>query len=149
MRLAKETADFIKKNKDQPFFAFLSFYAVNGPIQTSHDKWHKYQEKALSQGVKETGFKMERKLPIRQNQDNPIYSGLVETMDEAVGVVLKTLEDLNLDDNTIVVFTSDNGGVASGDSFSTSNLPLRGGKGYQWEAGIRAVSYTHLRAHET
>jgi len=149
MRLAKETADFIKKNKDQLFFAFLSFYAVHGPIQTSHDKWHKYQEKALSQGVKETGFKMERKLPIRQNQDNPIYSGLVETMDEAVGVVLKTLEDLNLDDNTIVVFTSDNGGVASGDSFSTSNLPLRGGKGYQWEAGIREPYFIYVPGQNT
>jgi arylsulfatase A-like enzyme len=80
---------------------------------------------------------MERVLPIRQVQDNPIYGGLVETMDDAVGVVLKALKDNGLDENTIVVFTSDNGGVASGDNYSTSNLPLRGGKGYQWEGGIR------------
>jgi arylsulfatase A-like enzyme len=52
-------------------------------------------------------------------------------------VVLNALKDAGLEDNTIVVFTSDNGGVASGDAFSTSNLPLRGGKGYQWEGGIR------------
>lgn len=58
-------------------------------------------------------------------------------MDDAVGIVLTALEDLGLDDNTIVVFTSDNGGVASGDAFATSNNPLRGGKGYQYEGGIR------------
>jgi arylsulfatase A-like enzyme len=144
MRLAKETADFIKQNKDQPFFAFLSFYAVHGPIQTTQDKWNKYRDKAYAQGLKESGFIMERKLPIRQTQDNPIYGGLVESMDDAVGVVLNALEDLNLDDNTIVVFTSDNGGVASGDSFSTSNLPLRGGKGYQWEAGIREPYFIYV-----
>ncbi|MEM9261596.1 MAG: sulfatase-like hydrolase/transferase, partial [Bacteroidota bacterium] len=54
-----------------------------------------------------------------------------------VGIVLKTLDSLGLAENTIVVFTTDNGGVASGDSYATSNLPLRGGKGYQWEGGIR------------
>jgi arylsulfatase A-like enzyme len=58
-------------------------------------------------------------------------------MDDAVGLVLKALKDNGLDENTIVVFTSDNGGVASGDHYATSNLPLRGGKGYQWEGGIR------------
>jgi len=70
-------------------------------------------------------------------QDNPIYGGLVEAMDDAVGRVLNSLEELGLDENTIVIFTSDNGGVAAGDAFATSNLPLRGGKGYQFEGGIR------------
>jgi arylsulfatase A-like enzyme len=137
MRLANETANFIKGNKNKPFFAFLSFYAVHGPIQTTQEKWHKYRQKAIDSGIAESGYKMERVLPIRQTQDNPIYAGLVEGMDDAVGIVLKTLKDAGLDDNTIVIFTSDNGGVASGDAFSTSNLPLRGGKGYQWEGGIR------------
>jgi arylsulfatase A-like enzyme len=76
-------------------------------------------------------------LPIRKTQDNPIYAGLVESMDVAVGVVLASLKELGLDKNTIVVFTSDNGGVVAGDSYSTSNLPLRAGKGYQYEGGIR------------
>ncbi|MBM1107215.1 sulfatase [Aurantibacter crassamenti] len=137
MRLAKETASFIEKNKDTTFFAMLSFYAVHGPIQTTKEKWAKYQQKAVDAGLDKTGYIMERNLPIRQVQDNPIYAGLVEQMDDAVGLVLKTLDALGLDKNTIVVFTSDNGGVASGDSFSTANLPLRGGKGYQWEGGIR------------
>ncbi|WP_027136586.1 sulfatase [Gaetbulibacter saemankumensis] len=137
MRLAQETADFITENKDEPFFAYLSFYAVHAPIQTTEQKWKKYRDKADEQGIADVGFEMERVLPIRVKQDNPLYAGLVETMDDAVGLVLNRLKELGLDDNTIVVFTSDNGGVASGDAFSTSNLPLRGGKGYQWEGGIR------------
>ncbi|MGC1204992.1 MAG: sulfatase [Flavobacteriaceae bacterium] len=137
MRLAGETVNFIKRNKDKPFFAFLSFYAVHGPIQTTETKWKKYRNKTEAQGIKENGFAMERKLPIRQTQDNPIYGGLVESMDDAVGHVLNELKTLELDKNTIVIFTSDNGGVSSGDNFSTSNLPFRGGKGYQWEGGIR------------
>jgi len=137
MRLAKETVNFIKDHKEENFFAFLSFYAVHAPIQTTQQKWEKYREKAVAQGVANNGYAMERVLPIRQEQDNPIYTGLVESMDDAVGEVLNSLKELGLDKNTIVVFTSDNGGVASGDNFSTANLPLRGGKGYQWEGGIR------------
>ena len=97
MRLAKETANFINKHKDTTFFAFLSFYAVHAPIQTTEAKWKKYRDKADSMGIAETGYKMERVLPIRQVQDNPIYGGLVETMDDAVGVVLKALKDNGLD----------------------------------------------------
>jgi len=76
-------------------------------------------------------------MPIRTQQDNPVYAGLIEHMDDAVGQVLDKLEELGLAENTIVVFTSDNGGVSSGDNFSTNLDPLRGGKGYQWEGGIR------------
>jgi len=137
MRLAQETVQFIKQNQSSPFFAFLSFYAVHGPIETTQDKWMRYKNKALEQEKHENGFKMERKLPIRVVQDNPIYGGLVESLDDAVGMVLDALKENHLEKNTIVIFTSDNGGVASGDSYSTSNLPLRGGKGYQWEGGIR------------
>ncbi|WP_343329641.1 sulfatase [Polaribacter staleyi] len=137
MRLAKETVNFMKDNKDKRFFAYLSFYAVHGPIQTSKDKWEKYRKKAEKNGIAEHSFKMKKFLPMRETQDNPIYGGLVESMDDAVGAVLKGLEDLGLAENTIVVFTSDNGGVSAGDSYSTSNLPLRGGKGYQYEGGIK------------
>lgn len=137
MRLAKETADFIEQHKDSTFFAFLSFYAVHAPIQTTEEKWNKYRNKADSLGIADKGYAMERVLPIRQVQDNPIYAGLVETMDDAVGLVLEALEVSGIADNTIVVFTSDNGGVASGDNYATSNLPLRGGKGYQWEGGLK------------
>jgi arylsulfatase A-like enzyme len=137
MRLAQETANFIKAHKDTSFFAFLSFYAVHSPIQTTREKWAKYRQKAEESGIAEKGFEMGHFLPIRQVQDNPVYAGLVETMDDAVGVVLNTLDELGIADNTIVIFTSDNGGVAAGDAYSTSNKPLRAGKGYQFEGGIR------------
>lgn len=137
MRLAKETSAFIEAHTDQPFFAYLSFYAVHGPLQTTEEKWKKYRDKAEKNGIVPSGYAMEKVLPIRQVQDNPIYAGLVESMDDAVGEVLNTLKRLNLEENTLIIFTSDNGGVASGDAFSTANLPLRGGKGYQWEGGIR------------
>jgi len=137
MRLAKETVSFLQENKDTSFFAYLSFYAVHGPIQTTQEKWAKYRQKAEEMGIAETGFEMGRFLPIRQVQDNPVYAGLVEAMDDAVGLVLDALEEMELDENTIIIFTSDNGGVAAGDAFATSNLPLRAGKGYQFEGGIR------------
>ncbi|MEL6923033.1 MAG: sulfatase [Bacteroidota bacterium] len=137
MRLAKETASFMQEHRDTSFFAFLSFYAVHAPIQTTQAKWKKYRDKAAAMGIEEKGFEMGRYLPIRQHQDNPVYAGLVEAMDDAVGHVLARLDSLGLADNTIVIFTSDNGGVAAGDNFATSNLPLRAGKGYQFEGGIR------------
>lgn len=76
-------------------------------------------------------------MPVRQCQDNPVYAGLIKQMDDAVGVVWNEVKRLGLDKNTLIIFTSDNGGVTSGDSYSTSLLPLRGGKGRQWEGGIR------------
>ncbi|MDO6739326.1 sulfatase [Wenyingzhuangia sp. 2_MG-2023] len=140
-RLAKETVKFIEENDPNktgtPFLAYLSFYAVHAPIQTSKEKWTKYRNKAIAQGIAEKGYSMDKYMPIRQVQDNPIYAGLIEQMDDAVGEVLSALDALGLDKNTVVVFTSDNGGVAAGDNFSTSNKPLRAGKGYQFEGGIR------------
>lgn len=144
MRLGEETARFITENKDSVFFAYLSFYAVHSPIETTKAKWEKYQSKAKTMGIDSNGFEMERVLPIRVNQDNPVYAGLLEAMDDAVGLVLNALKKSGLEENTIVIFTSDNGGVASGDAFSTSNLPLRGGKGYQWEGGIREPYFVYV-----
>jgi len=137
LRLGRETADFIHSYQDESFFAFLSFYSVHSPIQTTRERWKRYRDKAAESGLADERFLVDRTLPVRQVQDCPIYAGMIETMDEAVGLVLKALDDLNLRDNTYVVFTSDNGGVSSGDAYSTSNLPLRGGKGRQWEGGIR------------
>lgn len=131
MRLAKETVDFMKTSKNKPFLAYLSFYAVHGPIETTKEKWEKYRNKAENMGIAKIGFEEGDLLPMRKYQDNPVYGGLVETMDDAIGLVLKGLKDHGLDKNTIVIFTSDNGGVVSGDNYSTNCLPLKGGKGYQ------------------
>jgi len=144
MRLAKETSNFIEKNKDTVFLAYLSFYAVHSPIQTTEVKWTKYRNKAEEMGISEKGFEMERVLPARKQQDNPVYAGLIEQVDDAIGSVMKTLKKNRLDKNTIVIFTSDNGGVTSGDNYSTYQPSLRGGKGYQWEGGIRVPYFIYV-----
>jgi len=141
LRLGRETADFIEAHKDKPFLAYLSFYTVHGPIQTTPELWKKYQKKATASDLAKERFLFDRRLSVRQVQDCPIYAGMIETMDDAVGMVLKKLDQLGIADNTIVCFTSDNGGVSSGDAYSTSNTPLRGGKGRQWEGGIREPFY--------
>ena len=141
IRLGRETAEFIETHADEPFLAYLSFYSVHGPIETSQDRWRKYREKAQQGEMPQQRFVFDRNLPVRQVQDCPIYAGMIEAMDDGVQLVLDALERNGLAENTIVCFTSDNGGVSSGDSYSTSNLPLRGGKGRQWEGGIREPFY--------
>ena len=139
MRLGMETVEFMKdrKKKNEPFFAYLSFYAVHAPIETTHENWEYFRNKADSMGIAPKGFAVDRTLPVRQTQDNPVYAGLIKQMDDAIGYVLDYIEKSGLDKNTLIIFTSDNGGVTSGDHYSTSLLPLRGGKGRQWEGGIR------------
>lgn len=141
IRLGRETAEFIEANRYKPFLAYLSFYSVHAPIQTSPALWKKYRDKAAQAGLASERFVFDRRLAVRQVQDCPIYAGMIESMDAAVGIVLDKLDELDLAKNTIVCFTSDNGGVSSGDAFATSNLPLRGGKGRQWEGGIREPFY--------
>lgn len=141
IELGERTADFIEANKDEQFFAYLSFYSVHGPIQTTEDLWTKYQKKAKGGEGTDERFIFDRTKAVRQVQDNPIYAGMIESMDDAIGIVLDKLDALGLAENTVVIFTSDNGGVSSGDAFSTSNLPYRGGKGRQWEGGIREPYY--------
>ncbi len=143
LRLARETAEFIEAHHDRPFLAYLAFYSVHSPIQTTPALWQKYRDKAAGAGAVEERFIFDRRLPVRQVQDCPIYGGMIEAMDQAVGLVLQKLEEHGLLDHTIVCFTSDNGGVSSGDAYSTSNLPLRGGKGRQWEGGIRVPFYIY------
>ena len=142
-RLGQETAKFIEKHKDQPFLAYLSFYTVHAPIQTTQALWKKYRDKAEKMGLikEQNRFLFDRRLNVRQVQDCPIYAGMIEQLDQSIGIVLRKLDELGLDKNTIVCFTSDNGGVSSGDAYATSNLPLRGGKGRQWEGGIREPFY--------
>ena len=140
-RLASETISFIEQHREKPFLAYLAPYAVHGPIQTTKPLWTKYREKAARQPAPGERFKIDRTLPVRQVQDNPIYAGLIEETDTAIGRVLTRLRELGLDKKTIVVFTGDNGGVVSGDSYSSCMFPYRGGKGRQWEGGLRVPFY--------
>ena len=143
IRLGEETADFIENHKDQPFLAYLSYYTVHAPIQTTQELWKKYRDKAEKMGLtnEKERFLFDRRFNVRQVQDCPIYAGMIEQHDRSIGIVLAKLDEHGLDKNTIICFTSDNGGVSSGDAYATSNLPLRGGKGRQWEGGIREPFY--------
>lgn len=135
-RLANETAAFIEAHKDQPFFAYYCFYDVHTPLMARDDLRKKYEEKRERLGlVEKWGREGER--DVRLVQEHAVYAGMVEAMDLAVGKVLAKLDALGLRENTLVIFTSDNGGLSTSEGWPTSNLPLRGGKGWMYEGGIR------------
>lgn len=144
-RLATETNNFIEANKDRPFFAYLAFYSVHTPLIGRPDLVEKYQAKAERLGLtdkpefadEEQNWPVEQDRQVRILQNHAVYAAMVEAMDQAVGKVLAKLKELGLDDNTVVCFTSDNGGLSTSEGSPTSNLPLRGGKGWLYEGGIR------------
>jgi arylsulfatase A-like enzyme len=123
-RLTSEAENFIRKNRDRPFFLYLAHFAPHIPLKAKPELVRKYE--AL------------RKQGARQN--NAIYAAMLESLDEGVGRIMRLLEELKLAELTIVVFTSDNGGLATlegPDTPATSNAPLREGKGYLYEGGLR------------
>ena len=79
----------------------------------------------------------EKKRRVRILQKHATYAAMVEKMDQAVGKVLNKLTELGIEKETIICFTSDNGGLSTSEGSPTSNLPLRGGKGWVYEGGIR------------
>ena len=135
-RLATETAKFIADHKDQPFFAYLSFYSVHTPLIGRPDLVEKYKKKAADLGL-ETGWVDEFPRKVRSVQQHAVYAAMVEAMDLAVGKVLTALEENGVAENTLVIFFSDNGGLSTSEGSPTSNLPLRAGKGWLYEGGIR------------
>lgn len=183
-RLTSEAMKYIERNKDKPFFLYLSHFAVHDPIQGRPDLVKKYEEKLkrlqpqkdepfilegnpddtnplsrekLNALLKDESYKGFGNLPnrtvkIKQYQDNVQFAAMVESMDESLGHILSKLKELGLDEKTIVIFVADNGGMAAANmgnpekvisasnlikQFSTSNLPLRGAKGWLYEGGIR------------
>jgi arylsulfatase A-like enzyme len=135
-RLATETAKFIEANKDKPFFAYYSFYDVHTPLMAREDLRKKYEEKRARLGLTDK-WGREGERDVRLTQEHVVYAAMVEAMDLAVGKVLAKLDELGLRENTIVIFTSDNGGLSTSEGWPTSNFPLRGGKGWMYEGGIR------------
>lgn len=135
-RLATETVNFMTEHKDEPFLAYLSFYSVHTPLMSREDLKQKYLEKKKTLKHGEIwGQEGERK--VRLVQEHAVYAGMVEAMDQAVGKVLTAVDDLGLEKDTVVIFMSDNGGLSTSEGHPTSNLPLRGGKGWIYEGGIR------------
>lgn len=122
-RLGEEAVKFIERSKDKPFFLYLAHFAVHTPIQGRADLVEKYKKK-LKDGL---------------NHTNSAYAAMLERLDATVGRVRDKLKDLNLDQRTIIVFTSDNGGRVP----TTSNKPLRYGKASAYEGGVRVPLIVH------
>lgn len=135
-RLASEVNAFIEANRDRPFLAYYAFYDVHTPLMARDDLRKKYEEKRKRQNLREA-WGREGERDVRLVQEHAVYAAMVEAMDLAVGKVLAKLDELGLRENTIVIFTSDNGGLSTSEGWPTSNLPLRGGKGWLYEGGIR------------
>ncbi len=136
-RLADETVAFIKAKQSEPFLAYLSFYSVHTPLQSPPDLTEKYQQKAerLPDEGPVWGREGERKVRLVQN--HAVYAGMIEAMDAAIGKVLDALESAGVAEQTIIFFMSDNGGLSTSEGHPTSNVPLRAGKGWLYEGGIR------------
>lgn len=139
-RLTDETIRFIEKNKDQPFFVYLSHYAVHLPLQAKKEYINQYSKTANELYNREV-LKIDGSVYTRIRQSNPVYAANIQSMDESLGRIMDKLKELGLEQNTIIVFTSDNGGLStqggSQTQLPTSNLPLRYGKGWLYEGGIR------------
>ena len=140
-RLASDTCKFMEANKEKPFFAMLSFYSVHTPLIGRPDLVTKYKKKAEKINGQEFGDEEQifgtRPRKVRILQKHAVYAAMVEAMDQAVGKVMRKVNDLGLEDEVVICFTSDNGGLSTSEGSPTSNLPLRGGKGWIYEGGIR------------
>jgi arylsulfatase A-like enzyme len=125
-RLTEEAAKFIERTKDRPFFLYLPHFAVHTPVQGRADLVAKYEakRKTLKPGLTHT---------------NAAYAAMVESLDASVGRIRDKLRELQLDDRTVIIFTSDNGGRVP----TTSNRPLRFGKASAYEGGVRVPLIVH------
>ena len=134
-RLVNETKTFINENKDKSFFVYYPFYLVHTPLQAREELIAKYQQKRDSLKLTDEFIDFgDRKL--RTNQSNVVYAAMVEAMDRVIGDIAQVVKESGIADNTIIIFTADNGGLST-NSAPTSNLPLKGGKGWMYEGGIR------------
>ena len=185
-RFTDMALDFIDRHQNRPFYLHMAHFAVHDPIHGRHDLVEKYRRKLASQPSNDVADYILEPNPdgpplsadeltklalndtvsahqdarvwwVKQKQDNIEFAGMVEAMDESLGRIRTKLKELGLNDNTIIIFTGDNGGMAASNQyrginhprkfldsrFSTSNLPLRGAKGWNYEGGIRVPLIVH------
>ena len=185
-KLTDAALDFIERNKDRPFFVHLEHFAVHDPIQGRKDLVAKYRKKlaampkpkgpeyilepnpdgppltaaelkALEKDDRLQLHQDKRVWWVKQVQDNVEFAGMLEATDQSLGRIRAKLKELGLAENTIVIFTADNGGMSASNQyrginhprqvldsrFASSNLPLRGAKGWNYEGGIRVPLIVH------
>lgn len=147
-RLTDEAIELIRKRGDKPFFLNLWHYAVHIPIQSPPELVAKYKAKARDLGLdRKNPFVTGERLPCLHRQDQHVvrrvfqsdaaYAAMIENLDTNTGRLLDALHEEGLNEDTIVVFTSDNGGLATAEGSPTCNLPMAEGKGWNQEGGTR------------
>jgi arylsulfatase A-like enzyme len=139
--LADEAVQFIEKSKDNPFLLLLSHYSVHTPIQARGQDVAQYTDRLKQLGLPaDVSLRPEKYGNTRTTQNNPAFAAMVASVDRSVGKVLGKVRELGLEGDTLVVFTSDNGGLSTLSAkrkAPTSCLPLRAGKGWLYEGGVR------------
>ena len=146
-RLTEETIRFLKTHKaekpGQPFLVYLSHYQVHQPLEAKAEDV-RYFEAKLKKMPKQPGpdYESDYTGKVKLKQDLPVYAAMIKSIDDSVAHLRQALADLGYDKNTVIIFTSDNGGLSTSDllgnrSLSTSNKPLRTGKGWLYEGGTR------------
>ncbi|MFC6227773.1 sulfatase [Paenibacillus allorhizosphaerae] len=147
-RLTDEAIRLIRQNDGSPFFLNLWHYAVHTPIQAHPELTRRFAAKAKEQRLDETEaivqgelFPSEHKkhLHVRRRviQSDPVYAAMVHNLDTNIGRLIEALKETGQYENTAIVFTSDNGGLATAEGSPTSNRPLHEGKGWMYEGGVR------------
>jgi len=140
-RLTDETINFINKKHNKPFFAILAHYGVHTPLEAKKELVAKYDQKLKKRQFEGPKFEI-KDGETKQHQDQAVYAAMIESMDQSLERVVTALKKNGLYENTIIVFTSDHGGLSNRGignkrKIATSNLPLRAGKGHLYEGGIK------------
>jgi arylsulfatase A-like enzyme len=147
-RLTSEAIQLIEENGTEPFFLYMPFYCVHTPIQAKEEHIQYYESKARKLGLDqaktfEVGelfpceHKKTERVKRRLIQSDSVYAAMIHSVDENIGRLLACLEATGDAENTVIIFTSDNGGLATAEGSPTSNAPLAEGKGWMYEGGTR------------
>lgn len=157
-RLTDEAVDFIGRNKDKPFLLVLAHYAVHTPFQAPEDLVKQYRGNLRDAGIEPGGkssdpdFKNSDQATDKTVQNSPVYAAMIERVDVSTGRVIAELDKLGLSDHTLVIFTSDHGGLSTrGETnqrpLATTNLPYRHGKGWLYDGGLRVPMIVKWPGH--
>ncbi|TXG36071.1 sulfatase [Seonamhaeicola maritimus] len=139
-------------DKDKPFMAMFSFYAVHQPLEAKEEDIRRNKEEIKNFDFgDQPEFIIEGTGRTKMRQNHPKYAAMVETMDDNVGRLLQLLKQLEIDDNTLVIFSSDHGGLSNDGTkkrdLATSNFPLRAGKGWLYDGGIKVPLFVRWNNH--
>lgn len=140
--ISNKTVKYIKEHKSKPFFAFVGHYAVHTPLEAKPEKVKKYKQKLEAMHFDGADFEINADGRQRMHQNNPVYAAMIESVDESLGKIIQALKEEGIYENTIIILTSDHGGLSNSGPenlrpLATSNLPLRAGKGHIYEGGIK------------